>query len=84
MATATATTPQLSEAQQAWLDFLNTPGIYPDGVDAIGEPYENDKGNAEVIFQDGWKKVQFTLINGANGEPESYESKILNPQDVPE
>lgn len=77
-------TAQLSEAQQAWLTFLNTPGIYPDGVDAIGEPYVNDDGNAEVVFQDGWKKVQFTLIDGPDGQPDSYESKILNPQDVPE
>lgn len=84
METETATTPQLSEAQQAWLEFLATPGVYMDSVDAIGEPYENDDGNAEVVFQDGWKKVQFTIISGPDGTPESYESKILNPEDVPD
>lgn len=67
------------------MDFFATPDedgtpVYPtDQIDAIGEPYVNDDGNPEVIFQDGVKKIQFTLIGDP---PERYESKILNPEDV--
>ena len=70
---------QLTEAQQAWLDFLNSPGVYPDGVDAIAEPETDEDGNAFVIFQDGVKKVKMTLFGDP---PDRYESQILNPDEV--
>jgi hypothetical protein len=70
--------PALSEAQQAWLEFLNSPGVYSDGVDAIGEPSRDENGDPFVVFQDGKKLIQFTLTDDAN----SYESKILNPVEI--
>lgn len=75
---ATQTAPQLSEPQQAWLELLNTPGVYPDGVDAIGEPDVDENDNAFVTFQDGKKLIKFTILE----DGESYESQILNPEDL--
>jgi len=67
----------LSEAQTAWLEFLDD--VYPNTIEAIGEPYTNENGDAEVQFQGGQKLVKFTLL----GEPpDRYESKILNPDDI--
>lgn len=69
----------LSESQTAWLEFLSDPEVYPNSIEAIGEPYLDDAGNAVCVFQDGKKLIEFKLI----GEPpESYESKILNPNDL--
>lgn len=67
----------LSEAQEAWLELLNA--VYPNTIEVIGEPYINDDENAECQFYDGKKLVQFTLIGDP---PDSYESKILNPDDI--
>jgi hypothetical protein len=67
----------LSEAQSAWLDLLDD--VYPNTIEAIGEPYINPAGAAEVQFQDGKKLVQFTLLGDP---PDRYESKILNPEEI--
>jgi hypothetical protein len=67
----------LTEAQQAFFDFLNVPGVYPDGVDAIGEVDVDEDDNLVGTFQDGKKIVEMKVLGDP---PDLYESKILNPE----